>query len=76
MIAAIVGAIIFIVGLLVIVWFVSPAFRAWTEKPKYILLERNELFERAHDEFNNPTPAETTTATRRRFGRPDKGNSN
>lgn len=33
MIAAIVGAIIFIVLLLGIVWFVSPVFRAWTEKP-------------------------------------------
>lgn len=53
MIAAIVGAIILIVLLLVIVWWVSPTFRVWTEKPKYTLLERDELFERAHDEFNN-----------------------
>ena len=56
MIAAIVGAIILIVLLLIIVWFVSPAFRAWTEKPKYILLERDELFERAaKDAFNDYT---------------------
>lgn len=54
MIAAIVGAIIFIVLLLGIVWFVSPAFRAWTEKPQYTLLERDEMFERAaRDAFND-----------------------
>ena len=54
MIAAIVGAIILIVLALVIVWFFSPAFRAWTEKPKYTMLERNEMFERtARDAFND-----------------------
>lgn len=50
MIAAIVSAILLMVMLLVIVWLISPAFRAWTEKPKYTLLERNEMFERAADE--------------------------
>lgn len=54
MIAAIVGAIILIVLVLVIVWFFSPAFRAWTEKPKYTMLERNAMFERAaNKEFND-----------------------
>lgn len=54
MIAAIVGAIILIVLALVIVWFFSPAFRAWTEKPKYTMLERNEMFERTtRDAFND-----------------------
>ena len=46
MITAIVSAIILIVLALVIVWFFSPAFRAWTEKPKYTMLERDEMFER------------------------------
>ncbi|HQT31698.1 MAG TPA: hypothetical protein PLE48_12335 [Thiobacillus sp.] len=46
MIAAIVGAIILIVLALVIVWYYSPAFRVWTEKPKYTMLERDALFER------------------------------
>lgn len=57
MIAAIVGAIILIVLPLVIVWFFSPAFRAWTEKPKYTMLERDEMFERTtRDAFNDHTP--------------------
>lgn len=56
MIAAIVGAITLIVLALVIVWFFSPAFRAWTEKPKYAMLERNEMFERAtRDAFDDHT---------------------
>ena len=56
MITAIVSAIILLVVLLFIVWFFSPAFRAWTEKPKYTMLERNEMFERAaNDTDNNPT---------------------
>lgn len=56
MITAMVSAIILIVLVLVIVWFFSPAFRAWTEKPKYTMLERNEMFERAaNDEFNDHT---------------------
>lgn len=47
MITAIVSATILMVLALVVVWLSSPAFRVWTEKPKYTLLERNELFERA-----------------------------
>lgn len=56
MITAIVSAIILIVLVLVIVWICSPAFRAWTEKPKSTMLERNEMFERAaKDAFNDHT---------------------
>lgn len=58
MIAAMVGAIILIVLLMVGVWLASPAFRAWSEKPKYTLLEHNELFERAiGDADTHPAPA-------------------
>jgi len=56
MITAMVSAIILVVLVLVIVWLFSPAFRAWTEKPKYTMLERDEMFERAaNDEFNDHT---------------------
>lgn len=56
MMTAIVSAIILMVLVLVIVWFLSPAFRAWAEQPKYTMLERNEMFERAaSDAFNDPT---------------------
>jgi len=56
MITAMVGAIILIVLALVIAWLFSPAFRAWAEKPKYTMLERNEMFERAtKDAFNDHT---------------------
>lgn len=56
MISAIVSAIILMVLAPVGVWLFSPAFRAWTEKPKYTMLERNEMFERAaNDEINDHT---------------------
>ena len=56
MITAIVSVIILLVLMLFIVWLFSPAFRAWTEKPKYTMLERNEMFERAaRDAFNDST---------------------
>lgn len=56
MIAALVGAIILMVAALISVWIFSPAFRVWTEKPKYAMLERNKAFERAiNDELNNRT---------------------
>ena len=45
MIAAMVGAIVLIVLVLVIVWLVSPAFRAWSENPKHRMLERDAMFE-------------------------------
>jgi hypothetical protein len=53
MIAAMVGGIILIVLLLIMGWLLSPAFRSWTEKPKYTLLERNEMFERADAALKN-----------------------
>lgn len=56
MIAAIVGAIILIVLVLGIGWLVSPVFRAWAEKPKYTLLERDEMFERAASDACNDAP--------------------
>ncbi len=56
MIAALVGAIIFMVAALVGVWIFSPAFRVWIEKPKYTMLERNAAFERAiNEELKNRT---------------------
>lgn len=56
MIPTMVVAIIVIVLALIGVWLASPNFRAWTERPKTTLLERNEMFERAaNDEFNNHT---------------------
>ena len=45
MIAAMVSAILLIVLALIAVWLVSPAFRTWSEQPKYGMLERNALFE-------------------------------
>ena len=47
MMTAIVVAIVVVVAVLTGAWFVSPAFRAWTEKPKYAMLDRDEMFERA-----------------------------
>ena len=41
-----VSAILLIVLALIAVWLVSPAFRTWSEQPKYGMLERNALFER------------------------------
>ena len=46
MIAAMVSAILLIVMALIAGWLVSPAFRTWSEQPKYGMLERNALFER------------------------------
>ena len=50
MITAIVGAIICIMLIFIAVWLFSPSFRRWAETPKYILLERDELFESANVE--------------------------
>lgn len=59
MITAIVSATILMVLALVVVWLTSPAFRVWTEKPKYTLLERNEMFERAAAERLNGASGQT-----------------
>jgi hypothetical protein len=53
MIAATVVTMILLIVVLVCVWIFSPAFRAWTEKPKYTMLERNEMFERQLDRESN-----------------------
>ena len=56
MMAVIVGSIILIIAVLLVFWLFSPSFRTWAEKPKYTMLERNEMFERAaRDAFNDST---------------------
>ncbi|MFA5171315.1 MAG: hypothetical protein WC426_07095 [Sulfuriferula sp.] len=56
MIAVIVSAIVFMVLALVTLWLFSPKFRYWAERPKYTMLKRDEMFERAsHDELNDHT---------------------
>jgi hypothetical protein len=47
MIAVIVSAIVFMVLALVTLWLFSPKFRYWAERPKYTMLKRDEMFERA-----------------------------
>ena len=47
MIAAIVSAILLIVFALLAAWLAFPAFRTWSEQPKYRLLERNALYDHA-----------------------------
>lgn len=53
MIATTVVTMILLIVVLACVWIFSPAFRAWTEKPKYTMLERNEMFERQLDRESN-----------------------
>ena len=45
MIAAMVSAILLIVLALVAAWLTFPAFRTWSEQPKYRMLERNALYD-------------------------------
>ena len=47
MIAVMVGALVLLMLGLAVVWLVSPAFRAWAEGPKFQMLEREALYERA-----------------------------
>lgn len=47
MIAAMVSAIVLIVLALIAAWLSFPAFRIWSEQPKYRMLERNALYDRA-----------------------------
>ena len=47
MIAAMVSAIMLIVLALVAAWLAFPAFRTWSEQPKYGMLERNALYDLA-----------------------------
>lgn len=57
MIAAMVGALLLLMLGLAVLWFVSPAFRTWAERPKFQMLEREALYERA--EADNPHLAKT-----------------
>lgn len=47
MIATMVSAIMLIVLALVAAWLAFPAFRTWSEQPKYRMLERNALYDHA-----------------------------
>lgn len=49
MIAVMVVAILAIVLALIAMWLASPAFRTWSERPKFAMLERNAQFERADE---------------------------
>ena len=50
MIAAMVGSFVLLVLALVLVWLRSPTFRCWIERPKFQMLERDALYERAAGE--------------------------
>ena len=62
MIAAMVGAFLLLMLGLAVLWFVSPAFRAWAERPKFQMLEREAMYERA--EADNPNLAKTAKTHR------------
>ena len=62
MIAAMVGAFLLLMLGLAVLWFASPAFRAWAERPKFQMLEREAMYERA--EADNPNFAKTAKAHR------------
>jgi hypothetical protein len=47
MIVAMVAALMMLVLGLVLLWLLSPAFRTWSERPKFQMLEREALYERA-----------------------------
>ena len=56
MIAAMVSALLLIVFALLAAWLAFPAFRTWSEQPKYRLLERNALYDHAGSQ--NPPVAD------------------
>ena len=58
MIAAMVGALLLLIAGLILVWLLSPAFRQWTERPKFQMLERDALYERASAQARGLPPAE------------------
>ena len=64
MIAGMVGAVLLLTLGLALLWFVSPAFRAWAERPKFQMLEREAMYERA--EADNPNLAKTANSLERR----------
>lgn len=58
MIAAMVGALLLLIAGLILVWLLSAAFRQWTERPKFQMLERDALYERASVQAHGSPPAE------------------
>ena len=58
MIAAMVGALLLLIAGLILVWLLSPAFRHWTERPKFQMLERDALYERASTQARGSPPDE------------------
>ena len=65
MIAAMVGGLVLLVLGLVLVWLMSPAFRDWSERPKFQMLEREAMYERARtgQPLASKTPATGRAAT-------------
>ena len=47
MIVAMVAAVMMLVLGLGLLWLLSPAFRTWSEQPKFQMLEQEALYERA-----------------------------
>ena len=47
MIVAMVAALVMLVLGLGLLWLLSPAFRTWSERPKFQMLEQEALYERA-----------------------------
>ena len=58
MIAAMVGGLLLLIAGLILVWLLSPAFRHWAERPKFQMLEREALYERASAQARGSPPAE------------------
>ena len=55
-----VGALLLLIAGLILLWLLSPAFRRWTERPKFQMLERDALYERASAQARESPPAETS----------------
>ncbi len=65
MITAMVWAWLLIVLATVFVWLLSPSFRTWTERPKFQMLEREALYERAAARHLGAPAAEVPDEQRR-----------
>ena len=65
MIATMVGAFLLLMLGLAVIWFVSPAFRAWAERPKFQMLEREALYERNEADNAHFAKIEKTAQTHR-----------
>ena len=62
MIAVMVGGLVLLLLGLVLVWLMSPAFRDWSERPKFQMLEREAMYERV--QTADPSIAKTPAAGR------------